>query len=397
MPINIATVIVFGDSLSDIGKKWVTKSGRAARLANQMYVSPTGRFSDCRNWTDFMYEAASGQSLIVDSPDDTYARSQKHMSLSGASMVGDRRAGFGYANYAEGGACGDVPREKAAFLGTFKDQVDAFATDVTIAGDLGNTLFIIWFGANDLYTANRPAVEMAQVAEEIATTQRRRLSDLVANKGPMQKFIFVNLARPLTSVRYTLRLEQAKRRLKTAVQRQFPQSVRPAFSDYDPRTGQGGYTPIGGWDEAARDHNLAQQELGALEAQVQEIRNLESGVIGFNAALATIARANGDRVVDIGGCLTEANIQALVRGNSRLREGAATHRAEHMSARAYEQRVEPVNITTIDEVHPTDHMYRLIWEEIYEEIKRSNCTFGNLVGTPAAPTLSTLSQTHTTH
>jgi lysophospholipase L1-like esterase len=391
MPINIKTVIVFGDSLSDIGKKWVTKSGMAARFAKQMYVSPTGRFSDCRNWTDFMYEQASGKSLIVESADETYVGSKKHMTLTSNSIVDDERGGFGYANYAEGGACGDEPREKAPFLGTFKDQVDQFAQDLTGAGDLGNTLFIIWFGANDLYTANRPAPEMAQVAEEVGNTQRRRLLDLVRSKGPMHKFIFVNLARPLTSVRYTLRVERAERDVKTAVRSQLPSSVRSAFGEYNPDTQQGGYEPIGGWGEAARDHDLAQRELKALQAQEQEIRNLELGVITFNAALAKIAKANGDQVVDIGGCLTEANILALLKSNASLKAGAATKRAEHLSAKAYGKRAMSVHITTIDEVHPNDYMYRLIWEEIYEGIENSNCTFGSLKNKIRAPILSTLS------
>ena len=61
------TVLVFGDSLSDIGRKWKTKAGRMATSTNQMYVSSSGRFSDCRNWTDYMIEAATGKSLVVDS------------------------------------------------------------------------------------------------------------------------------------------------------------------------------------------------------------------------------------------------------------------------------------------------------------------------------------------
>jgi hypothetical protein len=35
-----------------------------ATSTNQMYVSSSGRFSDCRNWTDYMIEAATGKSLV---------------------------------------------------------------------------------------------------------------------------------------------------------------------------------------------------------------------------------------------------------------------------------------------------------------------------------------------
>jgi hypothetical protein len=100
------SVIVFGDSLSDIGKKWKTKSGKMARATNQMYVSPTGRFSDCRNWTDFMFEAATGLSMIVGTAKDTIALSARHTSLSRSSLVINASPEdsdpwyFQYANYA---------------------------------------------------------------------------------------------------------------------------------------------------------------------------------------------------------------------------------------------------------------------------------------------------------
>jgi hypothetical protein len=49
-----------------------------------------------------------------------------------------------------------------------------------------------------------------------------------------------------------------------------------------------------------------------------------------------------------------------------------------VSALSYGQSASAEHITTIDEVHPTDQMYRLIWLEIYEQIKRAGCTFGKL-------------------
>ena len=119
------TVLVFGDSLSDIGRKWKTKAGRMATSTNQMYVSSSGRFSDCRNWTDYMIEAATGKSLVVDSAAGTIALSKMHTSLSNESLLEGLNS-FYFANYAEGGACGDKPASMGPFLGTFKGQVDWF-------------------------------------------------------------------------------------------------------------------------------------------------------------------------------------------------------------------------------------------------------------------------------
>jgi phospholipase/lecithinase/hemolysin len=200
-PVRMNTVVVLGDSLSDIGQKWTTKSGRAARAIGQMYVSPTGRFSDCRNWTDFMFEAACGQSLVADTANGSIALSQKHFSYSpecGAFQM-DQRKRFWYANYAAGGACGDTPAQKADFLGTCKEQVDGFELDcMKSLAPLGNTLFIIWFGANDLYTAGCQAEHMAKVASVVASEQRARLLAIfkMQNAGfglqnCVCKFIFV--------------------------------------------------------------------------------------------------------------------------------------------------------------------------------------------------------------
>ena len=50
---QVRNVIVFGDSLFDIGVKWTTGMGRFARKIGKMTVNPSGRFSDCRNWTDY--------------------------------------------------------------------------------------------------------------------------------------------------------------------------------------------------------------------------------------------------------------------------------------------------------------------------------------------------------
>jgi hypothetical protein len=392
MPLEIQTVIVFGDSLSDIGKKWTSASGKAARLSSQMYVSATGRFSDCRNWTDFMFEEAGGRSLISDDADSSYAASQMHMTLTANSRVTSGKRPFGYANYAEGGACGDTPTEKSAFLGTFKDQVDEFEADLRRATSLGNTLFIIWFGANDLYTANRPDMEMGKVASVIAETQRTRLKVLAAQKATACKFIFCDLARPLTSVRYSMRLKLAKRDLKAKIEPRLPSKFRDE-----------GYTPISGdepwYVELARGNkDWAAKELLALDEQMKQIKALENGVMLFNSMMKIYTETNGDTLVAIGSCITEDAVRALVRGNYKLKKGAAPKPAVHVSAAKYDLlQQDPyfaANITTIDEVHPSDVLYRLIWKEIYRQgITKADCTFGNLTGVTTPTLLSALAKT----
>jgi hypothetical protein len=105
--------------------------GAIAYYLKEMRVSPSGRFSDCRNWTDFMFEEASGLTMVVSDATGTRELSQRHMTLLGAYEASKVHASrveegkqFTYVNYAEGGACGDTPFSKAFALGTFKDQVD---------------------------------------------------------------------------------------------------------------------------------------------------------------------------------------------------------------------------------------------------------------------------------
>jgi phospholipase/lecithinase/hemolysin len=398
-PLRMDTVVVFGDSLSDIGKKWKTTSGKTAIKTNQMYVSPTGRFSDCRNWTDFMFEAATGATMIADTPTTTIAISERFTSLSYMNPVLNQafhNEAFQYANYAEGGACGDTPASLSADLGTFKEQVDAFQKDYkALQRPLGNTLFIVWFGANDLYTAGRKAAEMPQVATQIASTQRQCLAEFVKGqnqatlgadlaKNCVCKFIFVDLCRPLSSVRYTKLLNVAEAKVKTVLGTSYVAAA--------PKWGLGS-VPQGGVFRASHTLQLATSlgyqttskwwqragEVELLHVQIEAIKNLENGVLLFNSTLKKTADQNGDGVVEIGKCVSEHTIRELVQGNYRLKAGAmGAAVTTHISAASYNQGASVQHTHTFDEVHPTDQMYRLIWLEIYEQIKRSKCTFGRL-------------------
>jgi phospholipase/lecithinase/hemolysin len=378
-PMLMDTVVVFGDSLSDIGRKWTTKSGRMARAINEMYVSPNGRFSDCRNWADYMIETATGQAQVTSTADGTIALAQFHIKLSQDSGFTGLDHPFQYANYAEGGACGDTPASKAAFLSTFKDEVDWFEADLRASPRLalGNTLFIVWFGANDLYTAGRKSPEMAQVANAVAKTQRERLREIVRTRGGEARFVFVNLARALTSVRYTKQLEEAERALLQALNNE----RGPIVS---------GLRASGVWHAqqalavaAARRHTADRfttmgRAIRNLQEKVAMIKNFETGVMAYNTQLSLNATANGDIVAEVGNILSEETVARLIEGNYGLMAGAMSGRAAQVSSRDYAVQVRP--ITTIDEVHPTDAMYKLIWEEIYATLQRQGSTFGKLQG-----------------
>ena len=388
-PMLMNSVIVFGDSLSDIGRKWTTKSGKMARATNQMYVNPSGRFSDCRNWTDYMIEEATGQSLVVSSASGTIALSKMHITLSSESMFSCEHP-FQYANYAEGGACGDTPASKGPFLGTFKGQVDWFEQDLRANPTLplGNTLFFAWFGANDLYTAGRPAEQMHQVADEVAKTQRNRLAQIVGARGGRCRFIFVNLARALTSVRYTRQLAEAEAAVTRALNigRATPTQARAsnlwhaqqALNTAASRNVTSGYFSATG------------RAVKNLQEKVKLVKGFETGVMSYNAQLAIDAHQNGDHVAEVGNVLSEETISRLFEGNYGLMAGATGERATHVSSSGYSTSSNRP-VTTIDEVHPTDQMYKLIWGKIYEEIQAQGTSFGKLSGSRSASTLETLS------
>ena len=131
-----------------------------------------------------------------------------------------------------------------------------------------------------------------------------------------------------------------------------------------------------------------------LRAEVEVIQNPERGVLLFNAALKNIADSHGDRVAEVGKCVSEHALRELVLGNFRLKSGAMGAAVKkHVSASSYSQSGTVEHLTTIDQAHPTDQMYRLLWLEIYEQIKRSNCTFGTLSPAIAGTTLTELSET----
>jgi len=367
---QIRNVIVFGDSLSDIGVKWMTGMGKFAKKIGAMTVNPSGRFSDCRNWTDFMYEEAAGRTLVTGTPAATITASRPHLRLTqqsgwlNPSLPAHKR--FFYANYAEGGACGGIPTgvKGKIGLGQFKDQVKKFETDFktlytppprgggaqmidwTAGENAKLTLFLVWFGANDLYTAGCKPEAMAAVAEKIANKRRHELSAIVGAKNA--RFIFMNLARPEASVRYQ---HEKRDRLGTKKDRFYK------------ATGMFG---------------------GGVE---NELRELARGVDLFNQKLLEHAAENGDSVVDIASVAHPDVVGGMVQALGLL-EGAQKEGTSkiHVPARIADAAAEAaqimgeknIHMTTSDKAHPTDRIYKLMWDNIKRQIQIKQFAFGHI-------------------
>lgn len=398
------TVVVFGDSLSDIGLKWKTLVGSFAYYTGKLTCSPTGRFSDCRNWTDYMFEEAGASSLIKGTAGLSKEASYKHHSLKSAPSVlaGGKR--FTYVNYAKGGACGlahsPLHQSKEEVMGgavaaialsTFADQVDQFTKDLkALPKDrkIGNTLFLVWFGANDLYTACCDPNLMTSVAAEVANKQRVILHNLVQSYGGSSWFIFIDIAYPLSSVRYSLKLKSAKDLLKQAVLNNKSAEAIAIRTKYE-RVGR---KTFGTWADVAKTLNLETKALEIYEKQLKEITDLEKGVFAYNSRLAEEAGRHGDRVVNMGAVLDPQTLKRLVAQTPRLTRNAMTSAAVHLPSNKYDQLTDIQFLATNDEAHPTDPIYRLIWQEIQREIFKANVTFGSLPGLGSPATLSSLNR-----
>ncbi|MEO3753185.1 hypothetical protein [Streptomyces sp. B6B3] len=182
---------MLGDSLSDIGNKWTWPSGELGRMFGAMRVNETGRFSDGKNWTDFLVDWCSGESLMWGNRDLTIRRSADFRRLSRDSVLGvntweapeiapwktveeylarsrerDRQPTttgqqITYVNYAMGGCI--VTRDwglapKFGMLTDLREQVTDYVRERgAMAGAFsGATLHVIWIGLNDFVTVERP-------------------------------------------------------------------------------------------------------------------------------------------------------------------------------------------------------------------------------------------------
>ncbi|URL56990.1 hypothetical protein IM816_09955 [Luteibacter flocculans] len=198
MTVTANRLIIFGDSLSDIGVKRDTLTGQFASLFGLMRTNQVKRFSDNRNWTDFIWEWAGGQPLITVDQSTSLAAAAPHLTWSANSNHGSSTTHpLYYVNYAEGGAMGGSDRWGAG-LGTFKEQYDRYVKDLKAYGPQpGNGLYLVWFGLNDLVTNGRDKADMAAVARQMS-----QICQNILQKDPNAHFLFGNLPDPQDAVRY---------------------------------------------------------------------------------------------------------------------------------------------------------------------------------------------------
>ena len=225
MPIAIQNLVVLGDSLSDIGIKREAPTGMIARATGKMRTNEVGRYSDGKNWTDFLVEWIGGQPLIRRSKKETEDATAPHRQLTTNSLVLGTNIGdmypVRYANYAEGGAIATSDwRPKAGALGYLKDQVAAYIAArremqavVMPGADRalydGQTLHIIWIGLNDLITAERPIPDSGRkkgtgiepMIDEITKLVNKIPGSFPTNPAN-EHFLLVDLPSPMVSVRF---------------------------------------------------------------------------------------------------------------------------------------------------------------------------------------------------
>ncbi|WP_024741451.1 SGNH/GDSL hydrolase family protein [Tenacibaculum maritimum] len=204
---NVERIVVFGDSLSDIGVKADTGTGILGRLLGEVRVNEIKRFSDNKNWSDFIWEWSGGSSLVDGlSPEEANKLTSNHLSLK-KSRIGSKNNNLSYCNYATGGAVADTPKgliHKFA-LTTFEEQVSDYKKDLekTENDKPNNNLFIVWFGLNDIVT-NQKGIELMQKTVKRLTALCHEVDEItkVHNSASENHFIIVNNPDPSSAVRY---------------------------------------------------------------------------------------------------------------------------------------------------------------------------------------------------
>ncbi|MEV0292811.1 SGNH/GDSL hydrolase family protein [Nocardia sp. NPDC050710] len=241
MPIAIQNLIILGDSLSDIGIKREAPTGMFARAAGKMRTNEAGRFSDGKNWTDYLIEWMGGENLVRGDAKNTKRMSEPHQTLTLSSMVlrtdrGGNRPVL-YANYAEGGAIAASDwKPKAGALGYLKDEAAKYiAARKALGGDYyGPTLHIIWIGLNDLITAQRAAGINMYAEDEIfevgffdrnkrgtgiepIVQEIKDVIDSIGNAFPTTRdtdhYVLIDLPSPTVSIRFQDKIADGKVRL----------------------------------------------------------------------------------------------------------------------------------------------------------------------------------------
>ncbi|WP_280456366.1 hypothetical protein, partial [Nocardia brasiliensis] len=78
---------MLGDSLSDVGNKREAPTGLFARALKAMRTNEIGRFSDGKNWTDFLVEWTGADPQVRGAKDATERATQPHRSQTPRYML----------------------------------------------------------------------------------------------------------------------------------------------------------------------------------------------------------------------------------------------------------------------------------------------------------------------
>jgi hypothetical protein len=237
------------------------------------------------------------------------------------------------------------------------------------AGPGERTLFIVWFGANDLYTAGSPANLMAAAATEVAERQRNELATLV---GPQNaRFVFIDMGLPLSATRYQTVFDQAR------VDRDAALAALTAAQ----RTAQAAGAPQKAGKDLAKAQKEAERELKSEYEIRRMLNNFESGVLLYNHTLRETALRHGDAFVEMSSVLSRESITSMLEG-LRLIPGSQKKGTSKRwnTAQGYDNEQELVHLTTSDDAHPTDRIYKLMWDRIAETLNERQYGFGRLPG-----------------
>ncbi len=198
---RIKRVIIFGDSMSDIGRMLQERSLPGGVSG----VSRTGRFSDGRNWVDYLWQhmigfKRDGEMFVDGNRKQTRKNSKKHMHLSRDAVAVNRLGeSCQLVCYAEGGAVANPSKKGISWgnsiarkmLACLDEEVDLYLKERSSDGFTfrdEETLHIFWIGANDLVTVNCSTSSIPQVSQSIVTQAMRVLKAV-----PKSKVMIINL------------------------------------------------------------------------------------------------------------------------------------------------------------------------------------------------------------
>ncbi|MEI7776534.1 MAG: SGNH/GDSL hydrolase family protein, partial [Verrucomicrobiota bacterium] len=380
---NYDHVIVFGDSLSDIGQKrgtalgWFGSEVGTEKGVPLILVNGGGRFSDGKNWADFMYEDASGQSLWGNGFAATNAASAKHFRLQPDLWI--RPGGgspFRYANYALGGAVGGhkVLLKSKIGLDTFGDEVEKFLADYRklprrpTNPERWRFLFFVMFGSNDVYTDEKDISHCARIVG-LMNKSCIELASVLANSGFADtcRFVVAGIPKPSNAHRYKVYTEE-----RIAKVRREEVARNAARGRGDPSA-----------------YMRAEKKLLEKRLKLEKEKQRQHGLLQFstelNGRLQKMAgdlavRCDGASFVDTDGALNELRRVAPARG---IDPGAAQTRADHANnTQEDELGVSipdgPSPLFCWDHAHPTHKGYEFLWEKIRGVIVAEGISFGKV-------------------